>query len=397
MTTTARASVRTLLPLAVVTGTSMLAMDLYLPAVPALQASLSTSVAAAQATVALFLAGLAASQLLWGAALNRFGPRRCVQVSVVLLVLTSIGCALAGGIATLLVLRLVQGLAAGAATVVVPSVVRATLDDEDAVRGMATIAMIESSVPAAGPLLGAALLVVTDWRATFWVIAAVGLVALPFAARATPVRLPGLGSAHSASLRALLRGQRFVRLAASHALCIGTLLTFVASAPQLLHHAMGLDAAAFATLQVVGVASFMLMASQSARFSRRLDIGGAVRSAALAQVGLCLALLLVAVFDLLSFAVLAVFWSGFTGTTAVRGPPAFSDALDVAPAQMGRAAAVLTLALLLAGAAGTQAVAPFMGGRSAVPLAAMLLLMCTLSLLLVTPYPHKASQPPAMP
>lgn len=397
MTTTARASVRTLLPLAVVTGTSMLAMDLYLPAVPALQASLSTSVAAAQATVALFLAGLAASQLLWGAALNRFGPRRCVQVSVVLLVLTSIGCALAGGITTLLVLRLVQGLAAGAATVVVPSVVRATLDDEDAVRGMATIAMIESSVPAAGPLLGAALLIVADWRATFWVLAAVGLVALPFALRATPARLPGLGSAQSASLRALLRDQRFVRLAASHALCIGTLLTFVASAPQLLHHALGLDAAAFATLQVVGVASFMLMASQSARFSRRLGIGGAVRSAALAQVGLCLALLLVAVFDLLSFPVLAVFWSGFTGTTAVRGPPAFSDALDVAPAQMGRAAAVLTLALLLAGAAGTQAVAPFMDGRSAVPLAVMLLLMCTLSVLLVTPYPHKVSPPPAMP
>jgi hypothetical protein len=178
-------------------------------------------------------------------------------------------------------------------------------------------------------------------------------------------------------------------------LCVGALLTFVASAPQLLHHALGLDAAAFAALQVVGVASFMLMASQSARVSRRLGVGGAVRSGALAQVGLCLALLLVAVFDMLTFPVLAVFWSGFTGTTAVREPPAFSDALDVAPAQMGRAAAVLTLALLLAGAVGTQAVAPFMDGRSAVPLASALLLMCALSLLLVTPYPHKPAQLPA--
>ena len=397
MTTTARASVRTLLPLAVVTGTSMLAMDLYLPAVPALQASLSTSVAAAQATVAVFLAGLAASQLLWGAALNRFGPRRCVQVSVVLLVLASIGCALAGDIAMLLAMRLLQGLAAGAATVVVPSVVRATLDDEDAVRGMATIAMIESSVPAAGPVLGTALLTVADWRATFWVLAGLSLAVLPFAVRATPLRLPGLANTQPASLWALLRDQRFMRLAASHALCIGALLTFVASAPQLLHHALGQDVAAFATLQVLGVASFMLMASQSARFSRRLGLGGAVRVGALAQVGLCLALLTAATFDGVSLLVLALFWSGFCGTTAVRGPPAFSDALDVAPAQMGRAAALLTLALLAAGALGTQAVAPFMGGRSVVPLAAALLLMCVLSLLLVTPYPRKAARLPAAP
>jgi predicted MFS family arabinose efflux permease len=250
-------------------------------------------------------------------------------------------------------------------------------------------------VPAAGPVLGTALLVVADWRATFWVLAVLSLAALPFAVRATPRHLPGLGAAHSASLAALLRDRRFVRLAASHALCIGALLTFVASAPQMLHHALGLDAAAFAALQLVGVASFMLMASQSARFSRRLGTAGAVRAGALAQVALCLVWLLATAFDMLSPVVLALFWSGFCGTTAVRGPPAFSDALDVTPAQLGRAAAVLTLALLLAGAVGTQAVAPFMDGRSAVPLASALLLMCALSLLLVTPYPHKPAQLPA--
>jgi MFS family permease len=58
-------SVRTVLPLALVSGTSMLAMDLFLPAVPSLQGALGIEVAQAQATVALFLAGLAGSQLLW--------------------------------------------------------------------------------------------------------------------------------------------------------------------------------------------------------------------------------------------------------------------------------------------------------------------------------------------
>ena len=388
MTTLPRASVRTLLPLAVVTGTSMLAMDLYLPAVPALQASMGTSVEAAQATVAVFLAGLAVSQLMWGAALNRFGPRRCVLVSVLLLVLASIGCALADDIGVLLAMRLLQGLAAGAATVVVPSVVRATLADEDVVRGMAAIAMIESSVPAAGPVLGTALLALTDWRATFWVLAAIGLATLPFALRATPRLLPGLRGTQAASLAMLLVDRRFMRLNLSHALGMGALLTFVASAPQLLHHALDSSPAAFAGLQVVGVLSFMGMASQSARISRRLGHARAVRAGALAHLLLCAALMLVAAFDRLTLPALALFWGCFCGALAVREPPTFSDALDVPSAQMGRAAALLTLALLLAGAVGTQAVAPFMGGRSALPLAGAMLLMCSVSLVLVTPYPQ---------
>ena len=386
------ASVRTVLPLAVVTGTSMLAMDLFLPAVPSLQTSLATDVAHAQATVAVFLAGLAASQLLWGEALNRIGPRRCVWIGAAVLALASLGCALAPGIDSLLAMRLLQGIAAGAATVVVPTVVRATLSDADAVRGMATIAMIEAIVPAAGPVLGAALLVVTDWRATFWVIAAATLLALPFGARAAPKRLPGLDARQRASYKDILSNGRFLRLALSHALAFGALLTFVAGAPQLLHHAYGLGASAFATLQVLGVLSFMAMASQSARFSRRLGLAGAVRLGALFHVGIALALLGAAGWGGLSFAGVAVFWCAFCGGMAVRGPAAFTDALALPASQMGRASAMMTLAILLAGALGTQLVAPFMGAASAMPLAVAMLVLCLLSLWVVTPYPPPAAR-----
>jgi DHA1 family bicyclomycin/chloramphenicol resistance-like MFS transporter len=75
-----------------------------------------------------------------------------VQVGASLLVVGSVGCALAPGIEALLAMRLVQGIAAGAATVVAPTVVRATLSSAEAVRGLAAIAMIESIVPAIGPV-----------------------------------------------------------------------------------------------------------------------------------------------------------------------------------------------------------------------------------------------------
>jgi MFS family permease len=272
------AGVRAVLPLTLITGTSMLAMDLYLPAVPALQASLGVGVSLAQATVALFLAGLAASQLLWGEALTRWGPRRCLLASMALLVLTGFGCALAPGIEALLVLRTLQGAAAGAAAVVAPSVVRATLSDADAARGFAAIGMVESSVPAAAPVLGALLLSVMDWRGLFWLLGGLALLALPLVVRVVPRELPGLDRSRQSGYRHILGNRKYLRLGLSHSLCFAALLAFVASAPQLVVNALGLHVSAFATLQVLSVASFMAVSSQAGRIGGRLAAHRPVRA-----------------------------------------------------------------------------------------------------------------------
>ncbi len=386
------ASVRTILPLSLVTCASMLAMDLYLPAVTNLQASFGIDVTLAQATIAIFLAGLAASQLLWANVLTRLGPRQSVKIGTWMLVAASAGCALAGSIEVLLVMRLVQGIAAGAAMVVAPSVVRATLSDADAVRGIATINMVEAIVPAAGPVLGTALLAYTDWRGTFWVLGLLTLLVLPFVVRVTPRELPGLDPSVSASYRAILANRKFRRLASSHALSVGALITFVASAPQLMVNALGLGPSAFSALQVLGVASFIIMASQSGRISKRLGMASAIQFGAWMQALLCAAMLLIGLILPLSFAGVAIFWCGFCSALAIRGPATFSEVLNLPPAQMGRASAMLVLSVLVAGACGTQSAAPFMGGRSVVPLMLVMLAACVISLAMVLRYPQANAQ-----
>jgi DHA1 family bicyclomycin/chloramphenicol resistance-like MFS transporter len=363
-------------------------MDLYLPAVPALQVGMGISISLAQATVAVYLAGLAGAQLLWGELLNRLGPRRSLQIGLALLALTSLGCALAPNIETLLVLRLLQGLAAAAATVVAPTVVRATLADADVVRGIAAISMVEAIVPAAGPVLGALMLTVVDWRGTFWVLAALSLLVLPWVVKIAPQQLPGLNLDHDASYAAILRNRSYLRLALSHALCIGALLTFLASAPQLLQHSLGLGSEAFALLQVLGVGSFMLGASQSGRLAKRLGHARVVWLGASVQVLACALALAAAWLWRLPYVAVAAYWMCFCGSLAIRGPATFVDALTVPPAQMGRATAMLILALLAAGALGTQGVAPFLGGEgSAVPVFCGVLLQLLVSAALVWRYP----------
>jgi hypothetical protein len=114
-----------------------------------------------------------------------------------------------------------------------------------------------------------------------------------------------------------------------------------------------------------------------------------VHAGALVQIVLCLALLAGSWLAAPPFAALALFWFAFCAALAVRGPAAFSEALRVPPAQMGRASAMLVLLLLIAGALGIQGIAPFIAGPSVAPLAAAMLAMTSASLALVVPYPRQ--------
>lgn len=364
----------------------MLAMDFYLPAVPSLEGWFNVDVTVAQATIAAFLLGLAASQLVWAEVMSRKGPRAAVQLGVALLIATSIGAALAPTIEVLIAARLVQGIGAGAATVVAPSVVRATLTGTDAVRGLAAISMVEAIIPAAGPILGALLLAHADWPATFWVLAIVTAMVMPFALRATPHELPGLDRSVVSTYRSILSNKVFLRLSLAHALSMGALLMFVASAPQLMSRAE------FAALQFVGVAAFVLFASQAGRITKWLGAPRSIQVGAVVQVVLCLVLLLASHTSKVPFWMLCAFWWFFCGGLAVRGPAAFSEALDLPAAQLGRASALMVLGILSSGAVGTQLVAPSLAGESATGLFLGGVTACAISLLLVIRYPTSRNE-----
>ncbi|MCC2674549.1 MAG: proP [Ramlibacter sp.] len=378
------AAIRTVLPLATITCTAMLAMDLYLPAVPDMQSGLGLSIPQGQATVAIFLAGLAASQLFWGEALHRWGARRCTAAGLVLLVGGSVGCALANDYAWLMAMRLLQGIGGGASTVVVPAVIKSTLSERDSHRGIAAVSMIEAIVPAAGPVLGTLLLLVADWRWTFGLVALLAFAAAPFALRASPAAPPA-HVASGAGYGALLRDGRFVRLALAHSLSFAALFVFVASGPQVLNPSWGMHA--FAVAQVVGVAAFIVAASQSGRIGDRLGRARTVQFGAWAHLASCAAFTLLLAGGLAPYGVVLVFWALFCGTLGVRGPAAFSDALHVPLAQVGRASALLVLMLLVCSAAATQITAFFLEAHGLRAVAAGMVLLAAASLALVLRYP----------
>lgn len=396
-----QAVLRVVAPMAGLTAAGMLAMDLVLPAVPTLQAELGVSVAAGQATLSVFLLALAASQLVWGEVLTRHGPRRTALLGTLLLLAGTAGCALARDITPLLAWRFVQGLGAGAATVVAPSVIRATLPAHEATRGLGWVAMIESLVPACGPVLGAALLLLADWRGLFWALLAATLALTPWALAATPRVLPGVHAHEHASHAALLRDPLFTRPALAHALAFAALFCFVASAPQMLRLSAGWGAAGFAALQALGVAAFLVSTGVTGRLShrqpRRFRPEVLARAGAWGQALLSLGWAAAGLWMAPGWLFFGAYWLLFCALLGVRGPATMALALSRPAAQMGRAAALLMLAVLGTSALAAQAVAPWLEAAPVAAVAVCMAACCAASLWVLGPMrrPSAPAQPGA--
>ena len=101
---------RSLVQLGFISLLGPLSLDLYLPALPSIAAGLHAGASAVQLTLPVFFAGWAVSQLFFGSVADHVGRRPPLLCGLGLLVLGSVGCALAQGIGALTLWRLVQAL-----------------------------------------------------------------------------------------------------------------------------------------------------------------------------------------------------------------------------------------------------------------------------------------------
>ena len=351
-----------MIPLASLTAVGLLATDLYLPAVSSLPVELHGTVSQAQATLAVFLLCLALSQLVWGMAADRYGGRAVLRCAIILQVVAGVACAVAPSMLALIISRAFQGLGVGAANVVVPSLIRQRFSDRETVRAMSWLGIAESLIPALGPVAGVALLSVTNWRASFWIVALLAALLNPFAFRTVPRTTPLEGRTGLGGYGELLRNPAYLGYALGHALCFGALLTFVGSAPQVVRVWLSAQPKTFAVLQALGVSAFILTASQSGRLTNSFGIDRLIASGVGLQILATVAMIALALMDDRSAAALIGTWILFCAALGLRGPATMARALDVKPSAVGRASGLLMFLALGLAAVGTQLVAPFLLG-----------------------------------
>lgn len=175
--------------LAMITALDAMAIDMYLPAFPAVAQELGASAGKIQQTLSVFLVGLALGQGLYGPLLDRFGRRWPLLIGLGIFVLGSVMAALAPSVEWLLFARFLQALGAAAGLVAPRAIVSDVCSVQESARVFSVLMQVMMIAPILAPVVGSYLLTHGGWRMVFWTLAVVGALGAAWGLRAIPETL----------------------------------------------------------------------------------------------------------------------------------------------------------------------------------------------------------------
>ena len=379
-TTTTRTSNPTitaslLVTLALLAAAAPFAMDLYLPAFPAMVTDLATTATGVQLSLTAFLIGAALGQVVFGPLSDRVGRLRPLLWGTAVYVVASAAAALAPSVPLLVGARLVQGFAGAAGMVIGRAILSDLASGREAARAFSLMMLVGGVAPVVAPVAGSMLTSVIGWRGLLWIVAVLGgasLVASVLFVRETlPAATRQQRAAQPSAGVSVLLNRRFLGNALAFSFGFATMIAYISASPFLFQGLMGMSQLEYGL--VFGLNALVLMATggASARLARRFPTVRLARVGLLANLGavVVIAALVVAGAPLLWLTapiMVAVAALGFVlgNTTAL--------ALDQVRGATGLGSAAL--GLIQFGLAGIVAPLVSLGGEtSVVPLAVAML------------------------
>jgi len=156
-------------------GFASISTDFYLPAMPTMAHAFGVGPGMMELTVAAYLVGFSSGQLFWGPLGDNYGRKRPIAIGLVLFVIGSAGCAMAGSAQAVIGWRVLQAVGACAGVVLSRAMVRDLYGAEKSGQMLSTLITVMAIAPLIGPLLGGQILIWAGWRAIFWLLVAVGI------------------------------------------------------------------------------------------------------------------------------------------------------------------------------------------------------------------------------
>ena len=265
-----------LLLLALLATFPALSTDMYLPAIPTMQAIWGISLAEANLSLVVFFLAFSLCLLVHGPLSDRFG-RRPVLIRGILLFIIGCGlCALADSILFLVLARVVQAAGAAAASALALALCKDLYDGVKRQKIMAYIGVILALSPMLAPSLGGVMLEVASWRWIFVCQGALACIALYGAVRLkeplTEFTSGGMLAVAGRYVQVLKNG-RFVVLALAFSVMTLPHFAFIGGSPDIYITGYGVSEQAFGYYFGINALGVMLGSFACTRLSGRIPSG----------------------------------------------------------------------------------------------------------------------------
>jgi DHA1 family bicyclomycin/chloramphenicol resistance-like MFS transporter len=355
------------------------AIDMYLPAMPAIAADIGATVPAMQCTITAYFIAFGLAQLIYGPWADQAGRRVPLYAGLAIFIIGSVICTFATSPEALMAGRFVQGLG-GAAVMVVPrAIIRDLYTGHEATRLMAAIMLVISVSPMLAPLAGAGLIAVTDWRAIFGFLGVAALASLAMTRFVLPETLPAAArqpvsvAALWAGAKMLLTHRGFLGLTFLGGFGMASFFVFIASASFVYSEAFGLSPTGFSLAFAVNALGFFAASQMAAGLGQK---HGAVTVALWATAGFAFFTVGLFAVALLGLASLPVVIGGLFLANACLGlviPTTMVLALEEHGEHAGLASSLGGTLQMLAGGVMIAVTGPFFDGTVVPMLAAIAL------------------------
>lgn len=231
-------------------------IDMYLPSFPDIADDLGVRASLVQLSLTTCLIGLAVGQVVVGPISDAKGRKRPLLVCLFLFALSSLFCAIAPNIATLVVARFIQGFTASAGIVLSRAVVRDVFSGRELTKFFALLMVINATVPMIAPIAGGAILLLpfASWNTIFYFLSFIGLFIVIITALKLPESLPPekrMPSSIGHSVRtmgSLIKDRSFIGYALTVGLIHGGSFAYVSGTPFVYQGIYGVSPQVFSIL-----------------------------------------------------------------------------------------------------------------------------------------------------
>ena len=161
--------------LGMMTAIAPLSTDMYLPALPEVQADFGVSTSLVQMTLTMTTLGMAFGQILAGPLSDLYGRRMPLFIGMLVFIGATLGCVLARDIHLFLFFRFCAGFAGASGIVITRAIARDICEGAELTRFFAVLMMVNGFAPIIAPVIGGQILLFADWRAAFVLLTLIGV------------------------------------------------------------------------------------------------------------------------------------------------------------------------------------------------------------------------------
>lgn len=267
-------------------------IDMYLPALPEMTEVFRCDAATVQLGLTFCMVGLAAGQMIFGPASDKYGRRPVLILSLVIFVAASVICCFSGSVALFTAARFLQGIGGAGGIVLSRAIAADMYSDKELAKLIAILSAINNLAPIAAPVAGGGVAHAWGWQGIFVILLILGIVLLGMCvpleeSLGRDRRFTGSLAASAKGYREVMRVKGFGAYAVVYALAMAALFAYISATPFVVQQTFGFSELQFSLVFAVNAIALASGSALSLRFRSmsRATLTGSAVACGLAIVG----------------------------------------------------------------------------------------------------------------